>query len=69
MWWQNTWDASTDLKCPQCRYISELGLWRSGDEQNNPPHGWNGKTGDINRGRGGDYLYLVWKTKQYVGPK
>jgi hypothetical protein len=25
--------------------------------------GWAGISGDINRGRGGDFLYLIWKTR------
>lgn len=52
-----------------CRFITDIGLWRSHDDQNTPPSGWEGMTGDINRSRSGDYLYLVWRTKEYRGPK
>lgn len=48
------------------RKIADVALWRSGDNQNNPPSGWDGMTMDINKGRAGDYLYLVWKTKQFM---
>ncbi|KAI0174617.1 hypothetical protein BJ166DRAFT_621077 [Pestalotiopsis sp. NC0098] len=50
------------------RFITEVALWRSGDRQSFSPEGWQGISGDINDGRGGDYLYFVWKTKLYVGP-
>ncbi|CAK7223404.1 hypothetical protein SBRCBS47491_005196 [Sporothrix bragantina] len=59
--WSNDMNAT--------HYITDVALWRSGDEKNSAPQGWHGKTGDINRGRGGDYLYLVWRTKEYCGPK
>jgi hypothetical protein len=51
------------------RYVTEVRLWRSDDKQFQAPAGYEGKTGDINSGRGGDYLYLVWKTKVYSGSK
>ncbi|KAK0666762.1 hypothetical protein QBC41DRAFT_305001 [Cercophora samala] len=59
--WSNDMDAS--------RFVTDLALWRSGDEQGSPPGGWHHMSGDINKGRGGDYLYLVWRTKEYCGPK
>ncbi len=50
-------------------YVTDVALWRSGSEESNPPNGWHHKTSDINKGRGGDYLYLVWRTKEYCGRK
>ncbi|KAH7126014.1 hypothetical protein EDB81DRAFT_698498 [Dactylonectria macrodidyma] len=47
--------------------IKDVALWRSDDKQEQPPSGWDGITTDINVGRGGDYLYLVWKTQKYLG--
>ncbi|CCM06247.1 uncharacterized protein FIBRA_08496 [Fibroporia radiculosa] len=42
--------------------ITALGLLRSSDPRE-VPEGWNGSTEDINKGRKGDYLYLVWKSE------
>lgn len=51
------------------RYVTEVALWRDDSHHDQVPHGWNGKTSDINDGRGGDFVYLVWKTKDYLGPR
>ncbi|KAF4984517.1 hypothetical protein FZEAL_313 [Fusarium zealandicum] len=59
--WSNNMAAS--------HFVTDVGLWRSDDSQDDPPNGWHHKSADINRGRGGDYLYLVWRTKQFIGPK
>ncbi|KAH7014796.1 hypothetical protein EDB80DRAFT_864230 [Ilyonectria destructans] len=40
-------------------FVSSVYLRRPSEEQNNPPAGWAGKTDDINKGRGGDFLYLI----------
>uniref|UniRef100_T1IT88 Uncharacterized protein n=1 Tax=Strigamia maritima TaxID=126957 RepID=T1IT88_STRMM len=45
--------------------ITNLKLWRSKDKTSKPSlEGWKGWTGDINADRGGDYLYICWKTMQ-----
>ncbi|KAH7136842.1 hypothetical protein B0J13DRAFT_560135 [Dactylonectria estremocensis] len=49
------------------RKINDVGLWRSDDKQEQPPAGWDGMTTDVNDGRGGDYLYVIWKTQRYTG--
>lgn len=41
--------------------ISEIVLWEG--ELFSTPVGWNARTIDINRGRGGRFLYLVWRTR------
>ncbi|RAL10216.1 uncharacterized protein BO97DRAFT_144237 [Aspergillus homomorphus CBS 101889] len=44
--------------------ISSLKLLRSGEEvtsENFKSQGFHGWSSDVNAGRGGDYLYLVWK--------
>ncbi|KAF4334948.1 hypothetical protein FBEOM_11205 [Fusarium beomiforme] len=46
-------------------FVTDVGLWRSDDGQDSPPHSWQGISGDINSGRGGDYLYLVWRTEEF----
>lgn len=51
------------------RFVIEVGLWRTDSQQGSAPAGWSGMTADINNNRGGDFLYLVWKTKGYIGPK
>ncbi|KAJ3544656.1 hypothetical protein NM208_g2937 [Fusarium decemcellulare] len=48
------------------RFIADVGLWRSDNRQVHPPPDWDGMTHDINQGRGGDYLYLVWRTHEFV---
>lgn len=50
-------------------FVTDVALWRSGDKQESAPSGWHGKTDDINKGRGGDYLYLVWRVGEYTGRK
>ncbi|KXJ92488.1 hypothetical protein Micbo1qcDRAFT_204461 [Microdochium bolleyi] len=50
------------------KYVTDIALWRDGSHHDEVPHGWDGKTSDINDGRGGDFMYLVWKTKDYLGP-
>ncbi|KZW01226.1 hypothetical protein EXIGLDRAFT_760985 [Exidia glandulosa HHB12029] len=41
--------------------VTELGLYRTGSGISTPPPGYDAMTGDINKGRGKTYLYLVWK--------
>ncbi|CDF33130.1 unnamed protein product [Chondrus crispus] len=40
--------------------IVDVVLW--GGQLVRIPDGWTGMTGDLNKGRGGRYLYIVWKT-------
>jgi len=42
--------------------IIQVAMLRSRERQNGPPNGFAGITDDINAGRGGDYLYIIWKT-------
>ncbi len=42
--------------------ISEINLLRSSNSVTVPPNGYSGMSIDINRGRKGDFLYLIWKT-------
>ncbi|KAG5754801.1 hypothetical protein H9Q72_002394 [Fusarium xylarioides] len=51
------------------KFITEFSLWRQSIPQGAPPAGWDGMTGDINAGRGGDNLYLIWKSDIYTGSK
>ncbi|KAG9501719.1 hypothetical protein J7337_007410 [Fusarium musae] len=51
------------------KFITEFSLWRQSIPQGAPPAGWDGITGDINAGRGGDNLYLIWKSDVYTGSK
>ncbi|CVK86291.1 uncharacterized protein FMAN_06388 [Fusarium mangiferae] len=51
------------------RFITEFALWRQTIPQGAPPAGWDGMTSDINAGRGGDNLYLIWKSDVYTGSK
>ncbi|RGP81410.1 hypothetical protein FLONG3_555 [Fusarium longipes] len=53
----------------QPRYVTEVALFRDDSRHDGVPEGWDGMTTDINAGRKGDFLYLLWKTKEYVGPK
>ncbi|KAJ3547348.1 hypothetical protein NM688_g5410 [Phlebia brevispora] len=43
--------------------ITSLGLFRSPSEASSPPSGYFGISGDINKDRRGDHLYLIWKTE------
>jgi hypothetical protein len=43
--------------------IVDIKLLRSEKPVKNPPYGWDNITIDINAGRGGDYLYLIYKTE------
>ena len=43
--------------------VTQLGLFRSGEPYTSPPQGWNGISTDFNIKRGGDYLYVVWKSQ------
>lgn len=43
--------------------ICALGLLRSSEAVGTPPEGYTGMTSDINKDRGGSYLYLVWKSE------
>jgi len=47
---------------PTLPIINSVSLWRTGERQNGPPNGYSGITNDINAGRGGDYLYIIWTT-------
>ncbi|KAF3904308.1 hypothetical protein ABW20_dc0103210 [Dactylellina cionopaga] len=49
--------------------VTDVALWRCDDKQWNAPEGWHEKSADINEGRGGDYLYLIWRTETYNGPR
>lgn len=45
--------------------IVRVALVRSGDSKNDDyfrQRGFNGWTGDVAAGRGGDYVYIVWET-------
>ncbi|KAK6338455.1 hypothetical protein TWF730_002515 [Orbilia blumenaviensis] len=46
--------------------IYDVALWRSGGRQSLPPADWTGMSSDINEGRGGTYLYIVWKMDMFV---
>ncbi|KAK6520188.1 hypothetical protein TWF506_000471 [Arthrobotrys conoides] len=46
--------------------IYDVALWRSGGRQCIPPTGWDGMSCDINEGRRGDYLYIVWKIDYFI---
>ncbi|KAF3167630.1 hypothetical protein TWF751_008015 [Orbilia oligospora] len=46
--------------------IYDVALWRSGGRQCIPPAGWDGMSSDINEGRRGDYLYIVWKIDYFI---
>ncbi|EGX44260.1 hypothetical protein AOL_s00193g172 [Orbilia oligospora ATCC 24927] len=46
--------------------IYDVALWRSGGRQCIPPAGWDGMSVDINEGRRGDYLYIVWKIDYFI---
>ncbi|KAG6872773.1 hypothetical protein C0995_006693 [Termitomyces sp. Mi166 len=57
------------IRSNQQLFISELTLARSADPMNDLPSIiWSslpqGATGDINKGREGDYLYLVWQLQR-----
>ncbi|KDQ63079.1 hypothetical protein JAAARDRAFT_53305 [Jaapia argillacea MUCL 33604] len=65
-----THDSARDFRylVPRCdslvgTKISAVRLLRSNVAQNSPPEGFDGLTGDINKGRSGAYLYLVWQTQ------
>ena len=47
----------------EARKITEVMLFRSKDVIDRPPHGWDQITSDLNWERGGDFLYLISKTK------
>jgi hypothetical protein len=47
-------------------YITDVALWRCSDSQATPPTGWEYMSTDINKDRGGDWLYFVWKTQRYI---
>ncbi|KAF7357555.1 Variant-surface-glycoprotein phospholipase C [Mycena sanguinolenta] len=55
--------TSSDPNSPK---ITAAALWRSPDDSVSladvQAAGWAGMTSDINSGRSGDYLYIVWKT-------
>ncbi|KAK7032628.1 hypothetical protein VNI00_012892 [Paramarasmius palmivorus] len=42
--------------------VIEAKLLRSGASTQYPPSGWDGITSNINEGRGGDYLYIIWRS-------
>ncbi|KAK6526200.1 hypothetical protein TWF281_011235 [Arthrobotrys megalospora] len=53
-------------------YITEVALWRG--KLDSAPYGWKwaydpGVAADINSGRGGDYLYLVYKGDPNLGQR
>ncbi|KAG8629101.1 hypothetical protein KVT40_002966 [Elsinoe batatas] len=45
-------------------FIRTYGLLKTSREHKYPPSGWSGISNDINTGRGGDYLYIVWRSKE-----
>lgn len=45
--------------------ITEVRLLRSHSSTVRPPEGYSRISRNINQGRGGDYLYLVWKTVRF----
>ena len=49
-------DATTKDK------VTEVALLRLGSQMDGRPAGWNGNTTNINAGRPGEFLYLLWKT-------
>ena len=56
-------DYSSDAD--NARKITDIAFWRSGDAktiEDVQAQGWDGMTTDINAGRGGDYIYVIWKT-------
>ena len=42
--------------------LTTLHLLRSPDPRTSPPVGYDGISSDLNAGRGGSYLYLIWMT-------
>ena len=46
----------------QAAKVTVVALLRLAKEMHSRPAGWDGNTPDINKGRGGTYLYLLWKT-------
>ncbi|KAK7032625.1 hypothetical protein VNI00_012888 [Paramarasmius palmivorus] len=46
---------------PQAK-VTEAQLIRSESALQHPPSGYSGITSDINKGRQGDFLYIIWKT-------
>ena len=45
------------------RKVAEVMLFRSRNSIACPPYGWDRMTGDLNCMRGGEYLYIIYKTK------
>lgn len=45
--------------------VTKVGLWRAPNASPTPgSRGWNSWTGDINRNRGGDFLYVCWMNRE-----
>ena len=42
--------------------ITKVNLLRLDEALGDLPAGYDGRSGDINQGRGGTYLYLIWKS-------
>lgn len=42
--------------------IYNLALYRATTEQSSAPSGYSGMSTDLNRNRGGSYLYVIWKS-------
>jgi hypothetical protein len=57
--------ASDGTSYPVVNVVTEVGLWRSQHWASPGPvrNGWDGCSSDLNKGRGGDYLYLCWKCR------
>ncbi|KIM24207.1 hypothetical protein M408DRAFT_57487, partial [Serendipita vermifera MAFF 305830] len=53
------------INCNTNMKITDIHLMRSSNAVSNPPSGYAGMTGDINAGRSGDYLYVIWRTAEY----
>ncbi|KAI0260944.1 hypothetical protein BC834DRAFT_898167 [Gloeopeniophorella convolvens] len=59
------WRYPIPVRSPDTNlFITDVSLFRCDSSACSPPagSGFTGKTDDINRGRGGKYLYLIWKT-------
>lgn len=41
--------------------VRRVALWRLGSRFDGVPGGFRAKTGDLNEGRGGDFLYFAWE--------
>jgi len=49
------------------KYIDKMLLWRTAQPETSPPGSWSGISGDLNAGRGGDSLYILYHLRTYTG--